>query len=427
MATFKVIQMQEKTDNGYIELYPVTKEKATITVTCESGATVTCVSSTGDTNLSYTYGSSETVHVFSVYEIGVQYTITASKSGSTSVSETFTVSNATDYAKTLAFFTAYIAVTSENGATVTCTLGSSSQSYTYTADGSHTFTVSSTGTYTLTATKSGQTSVSTTVSVTAETTYTATLVFISKTLNSNTWTQIRSVTDKSTQANYWSVGDVKMETIKGTIGILSVNGSYGFFILDLTHRASNEGNGIVFGGFKTAISSGKDIALCDSQYNSYVSTACFHMNSSSTNSGGWKSSYMRSTLMSQLLSAVTTDLQNNIRSSTIWSDNTGGGSDTASYVTSTSDKFYLLAEYEIFGSRSYANSAEKNYQAQMTYYKNGNSKVKYNHSSQSSAVYWWERSVRSSNSGAFCSVSTDGYANFDNAYFSNGFAPAFRL
>lgn len=416
MATFKVIQMQEKTDNGYIELYPVTKEKATITVTCESGATVTCVSSTGDTNLSYTYGSSETVHVFSVYEIGVQYTITASKSGSTSVSETFTVSNATDYAKTLAFFTAYIAVTSENGATVTCTLGSSSQSYTYTADGSHTFTVSSTGTYTLTATKSGQTSVSTTVSVTAETTYTATLVFISKTLNSNTWTQIRSVTDKSTQANYWSVGDVKMETIKGTIGGVSINGSYGFFILDLTHRASNEGNGIVFGGFKTAVSSGKDICFYG-----------FAMNSSSTNSGGWKSCVMRTTYMANLLSAVTSDLQNNIRTSTIWSDNTGGGSDIASYVTSTSDKFYLLAEYEIFGSRTYANSAEKNYQTQMTYYKNGNSKVKYQHSSQSSAAYWWERSVHSSNSDGFCRVNSYGGAYWDYASNTYGLAPAFRL
>ena len=36
---------------------------------------------------------------------------------------------------------------------------------------------------------------------------------------------------------------------------------------------------------------------------------------------------------------------------------------------------------------SYANSAERNYQKQYDYYKNGNSKVKYQHSSTGSACY----------------------------------------
>lgn len=153
----------------------------------------------------------------------------------------------------------------------------------------------------------------------------------------------------------------------------------------------------------------------------------FHMNSSNVNTGGWSNSYMRKTICGQFLSALPTDLQSVISACTKYTDNTGGGSDTASYVTSTSDKIFLPSEYEIQGARSYANSAEKNYQKQYDYYKNGNSKVMYNHNSTSSAVLWWLRSPYSSNSTLFCIVSTDGSAYYSSASTSNGFAPCFTI
>ena len=112
---------------------------------------------------------------------------------------------------------------------------------------------------------------------------------------------------------------------------------------------------------------------------------------------------------------------------TIYTDNTGGGSDNASYVTKTTDYLPLLAEYEIFGTRSYANSAEKNYQAQYAYYSAGNSKVKYRHSATGSAAWWWERSPYYYGSNSFCIVNPDGGANYYNAGSSNGVAPAFRV
>ena len=112
---------------------------------------------------------------------------------------------------------------------------------------------------------------------------------------------------------------------------------------------------------------------------------------------------------------------------TIYTDNTGGGSDNASYVTKTTDYLPLLAEYEIFGTRSYANSAEKNYQAQYAYYSAGNSKVKYRHSATSSAAWWWGRSPSYYNSGYFCFVNTNGNANGYDAGYSYGVAPAFRV
>ena len=112
---------------------------------------------------------------------------------------------------------------------------------------------------------------------------------------------------------------------------------------------------------------------------------------------------------------------------TIYTDNTGGGSDNASYVTKTTDYLPLLAEYEIFGTRTYANSAEKNYQAQYAYYSAGNSKVKYRHSATGSTAWWWERSPACNTSVTFCIVYTNGTANYNSARLSGGVAPAFRV
>ena len=127
------------------------------------------------------------------------------------------------------------------------------------------------------------------------------------------------------------------------------------------------------------------------------------------------------------MAALPSALRAVMKPMTIYTDNTAGGSDTASYVTKSVDYLPLLAEFEIFGSRSYANSAEKNYQKQYDYYKAGNSKIKYRHNSTSSAAYWWERSPYYDNSDYFCTVNTNGYANYTIARYSYGLAPAFRV
>ena len=96
-------------------------------------------------------------------------------------------------------------------------------------------------------------------------------------------------------------------------------------------------------------------------------------------------------------------------------------------MTATSDKIWLLSEMEVQGTRSYANSAEANYQKQYDYYRNGNSKVKYQHTATTSACYWWLRSVYASSTSYFCSVRTDGSASGYGAYASYGFAPGFKV
>ena len=136
---------------------------------------------------------------------------------------------------------------------------------------------------------------------------------------------------------------------------------------------------------------------------------------------------MRSTTLPLVKSALPSDLQAVLKTTTIYSDNTGGGSDTASYVTATQDNLYLLAEFEIFGAQSYANSAERNHQRQYAYYAAGNSKVKYHYMLPANAVNWWERSVRATNAYHFCYVNTGGSTNTINAPSSYGLAVAFKI
>ena len=52
-----------------------------------------------------------------------------------------------------------------------------------------------------------------------------------------------------------------------------------------------------------------------------------------------------------LLAALPADLRAVMKPATKYSDNTGGGSDTASYVTSTTDLLPLLSEFEYHGAR----------------------------------------------------------------------------
>ena len=110
---------------------------------------------------------------------------------------------------------------------------------------------------------------------------------------------------------------------------------------------------------------------------------------------------------------------------TKYTDNTGGGSTAASAVTATTDYFFLLSEYEVFGSISYANSNESSKQAQYAYYSAGNSKIKYKHDGTSTAAFWWLRSPFASYSNLFVYVYTDGTVDYNDAYGSLGFAPGF--
>ena len=399
-----------------------------LVVSVTSGAAVTATKGSKTVNGTAAGGSC----VLSLPEAGT-WSVKATLNGQTS--DTKSVSVVDSYAVALTFFSATITVNVDSGASVTLKKGGTTIA-TKTSNGTAVFTVTETGAYTVTATKNGQTTSGSVNVVSGTTSYSLTLSFVSSTLNNNEWSVIKSVSDAGQGANYWSIGDRKAVTLNGTVGKLSLSNVTTYaFIIGFNHNASVEGaNRIHFQLAKTALSGGTDVCLCDSSYNSNVSTTgYFSMNSSRTNSGGWASSQMRTNICGTSLSSysgtiiavIPAALRAVLKSVTKYTDNTGGGSTAASAVTATTDYFFLLSEYEVFGSISRANSNEASKQAQYAYYSAGNSKIKYKHNGTSTAAYWWLRSPYASYSYYFVFVSTDGTVSGSNAYCSLGFAPGF--
>ena len=276
-----------------------------------------------------------------------------------------------------------IIVSVTSGATVTATKESKVVSGTA-VNGTCTLTVPEAGTWSVKATHNGQTS--NTKSVTFTDSYAVAISFVSAVLNDNDWATIKTVSDKGEGANYWSIGDRKAVTLNGTVGHLTLSNYTTYaFIIGFNHNQELEGaNRIHFQLGKTALSGGTDVCLCDSSYNSTVSTTgYFSMNSSTTNSGGWKSSQMRTNICGTslsnysgtILAVIPAALRAAIKSVTKYTNNTGNSFD-ASAVTATTDYFFLLSEYEVFGSISEANRNESSKQAQYAYYSAGNSKIK---------------------------------------------------
>ena len=323
---------------------------------------------------------------------------------------------------------ALIYVTVEAGSTVTATMDTMTRNAVY-SQGVYVIDVPAFGDWVVTATKGANTATAT-VSVTKAGMYEVTLKYISATLNDNDWATIRDIADASEGANYWAVGDTKEITINGKVsdGLTLTNYQTWVYIIGFDHNSAVEGTGIAFGGFKTVASSGTDVALCDSGYSSSKSSGqWFNMNNNNSTTGGWASCNMRNNTLSLVKAALPSDLQSVLKTTTIYTDNTGGSSTAASYVTATQDDLYLLAEFEIFGARTYANSAEQTKQQQYAYYVAGNSKVKYRHDSTATAVIWWERSVYAADTNYFCLVDSNGTATADPANYSFGLAVAFKV
>ena len=249
------------------------------------------------------------------------------------------------------------------------------------------------------------------------------------TFNDAPWDFIKAAATSGKASSYWSVGDRKAVILNGTVGdkVFSNTTTY-CYILGFDHNASIESNGehtVHIGFGASALSGGKYIAYIDSKYNDFVSsTGYFSMNSSNTNSGGWNSCQMKSTICPAFKNALPSDLRNNIRAVTKWQND--GNSTTGQ---SSSNEIWLLSEMEIFGSASQGGYAAN--QVQYDFYKgvtgqSAASKIKYKDTSTSEAIRWWERSAYSGTSYFFY-VDPSGGADFGSAGISRGFAPCLCL
>lgn len=255
-------------------------------------------------------------------------------------------------------------------------------------------------------------------------------------LNDNEWDAISAASDAGVAESLWSVGDTKTIIINGTAGATTFsNLSVDAFIIGFNHNSDKEGAGRVH--FQIGKIGGTDVCLCDGKYDSYQSTSgTFNMNSGKTNSGGWNGSHMRKTVLGSnstptsptsktLLACLPSELLAVMKPVTKYSDNTGGGSGNASYVTATTEYLWLMSEFEVLGSISRSNSAEQNSQKQYDYYKAGNSKLKYKHNATSTKALWWLRSVYASSGSNFCMVTETGATSGRSAQYSHGIAACF--
>ena len=251
---------------------------------------------------------------------------------------------------------------------------------------------------TVTVTGKANGSAKITISVAAGTNYTApanktcavTVSFLKDNFADNDWASIIAACHSGSVPSTWVVGNSKTMTINGA--------SYQVDIIGKNHDT---------------YASGGKAPLTFQLHDCYADTKA--MNSSNTNSGGWKSSAMRTTHLPAILALMPTEVQNGIREVSKKAS-VGGASST---IETVSDKLFLLSEIEIFGATTYSAAGEG---TQYDYYKAGNSKVK---KWSGSAAIWWERSPYASGSTYFCLVDSSGDANDYSASLASGVAFGF--
>lgn len=253
---------------------------------------------------------------------------------------------------------------------------------------------------------------------------------IGTSLNNMSWADIRKVSDAGMASNYFSIGDLKAVTLNGTVGNCTFsNATYYCYIIGINHNSSIEGaNRIHFQFGYTELSGGKQIAFTDSAAiatSDKTSGTWFNMYNTRYNSGGWESSRMRTIICPAFQNAMPSDLRSVLKTVLKYTDNKGGGSYSASNVTATTETIFLPAMFEVTGKIGSANQAEQNYQERYTWYANGNSLLRYSHSSIKSDITWWFRSVRCDSDEYFIAVYPSNTISAYNASRSNGFAPIF--
>ena len=151
------------------------------------------------------------------------------------------------------------------------------------------------------------------------------------------------------------------------------------------------------------------------------------MNSTETNVGGWPASAMRTYVNTTVYSALPSDLQNVIATTTVVSSH---GSTPGEANFTSSDKLYLLSTKEVGNGGTGYDTAEAETR-QLDYYKsNGVTTSNYSGAiKQYSGINtgWWLRSAYSAITLTFFGVSRGGGWNASYASGSYGVAPAFRI
>lgn len=184
--------------------------------------------------------------------------------------------------------------------------------------------------------------------------------------------------------------------------------NYAFDVLGFNHDALTDA--AAYGAATATGKAGMTLQMHDLFVTNYS------MNGSGTNSGGWKSSPMRTSTMVTMKGYMPTAWQSVIKKV---DKKSGLGGGSSSGTETTSDDLFLLAEQEVFVSIQMSVSGEGTWYAYYRYQPVG-SNIK-----DDSA--WWLRSPFYKDSYTFCFVDDIGDINADDAELSNGVAFAFCI
>ena len=271
------------------------------------------------------------------------------------------------------------------------------------------------------------------------------------------WEQLADIARQGTWAeNNIEIGDYKALTLNGTVGTVALNNYTTYAtVIGFDHNKDKEIIGyphaITFGLFADA--QGKQLILIDQYYASLSDVVTsFTMNpassyASSTNVGGWKKAKIRKNILGStdvengnatsaaitspgantFMATLPANLRAVLKPITKYTDNVGNKSTSAAAVTATTDYLPLMAEFEVFGTRHYANENEKTYQAQYQYYNDDNSRIKYKYNDVSTAAQWWLRSPHSGVDTHFCDVNRSGSYVSAPSGKSLGLTPVFNI
>lgn len=258
-----------------------------------------------------------------------------------------------------------------------------------------------------------------------------------KLLNEYTWEEISYISSNGLTEEFgFQAGDAKEIVLNGTVGILNLSNFTTYaYIIGINHNAAVEGNNLIhFQVGKSALTGGVDIAFVDSEYDYTGSSTAFRINTSGTNEGGWKESFMRNNICgtsltdypaTSFLAVLPDDLRAVLRPVTKYTDNIGGGDSISSNVTGTIDYVFLPSEYEVCGDVYRGNTYEANYQQRYSYYANQSAPTKYSYIDTLLNRFYFTRSPGVLNESRWVRLSTSWRAANTSANSSYGFAPCF--
>ena len=292
--------------------------------------------------------------------------------------------------------TAVVGVTTNSGGTVTAKPADSSicNAVVETTDGGDTQIK-------ITGFKRGATSVTVTVGQNGNYTAASDVVVVDVNyspidmLSGRTLAQLQTIFHNGQAAQHFKPGDYFDVTFASDVGLdsdntIAANSTYRAVLLGIDHNSDIEGSNR--GHFCIGqLTDGNPVCFFPKQ-----------MNPTATNAGGWSGSHLKTWLNDTFYNALPNDLKNVITSCSKYTDNVGKGFNTSSSVTLTSQKIWLISEFEFLGYQKGANENEQDYQKQYDYYKNASSWLFHRHDNDPTAnIPRWSRSPTYSNTTGF--------------------------